>query len=243
VIRLVILLLLNMWALNSLAEQQFDVYRAEAMVANQSEAERINAAKATMGDVIVRVTGNVAALQHPLIRQAINAAPNYLLRFSYTSERDSGVSNTNLSNTNVSNANVSDTNVSNNAAGNPRSNRIKLILNYSPQAIEKLLSEAQLLQKSTQQIVLIQIDNVQDFSAFKQAQSYLKTVPLIQQSELLSINKDVLVFSLVVKGDVTLLKSTLELNPKWQTFDAATVDAQALPNQPLQLHFRWLYPS
>ncbi len=227
------LLLLNIWALNSLAEQQFDVYRAEAIVANQSEAERINAAKATMGDVIVRVTENVAALQHPLIRQAINAAPNYLLRFSYTSERDTHVANTSVPNANVTN----------NAASNLKSNRIKLILNYSPQAIEKLLSEAQLLQKSTQQTVLIQIDNVQDFSAFKQAQSYLKTVPLIQQSELLSINKDVLVFSLVVKGDVSLLKSTLELNPKWQTLEATTVHAQVLPNQPSQLNFRWLYPS
>lgn len=237
-VRLVMLLLFNIWALNSLAEQQFDVYRTEAIVANQSEAERINAAKATMGDVIVRVTGNVAALQHPLIRQAINEAPNFLLRFSYTSERDAGISGANASNSDVSNGKVS-----NNATSTPTPNRTKLVLNYSPQAIEKLLSDAQLLQKPMQQTLLIQIVNVQDFSAFKQAQAYLKTVSLIQHSELLSIHKDVLVFSLMVKGDVSSLKSTLELNPKWQALEATDMDAQALPAQPSQLNFRWLYPS
>lgn len=218
-VRLVVLLLLNIWALSSVAEQHLDVYRTEAMVENQSEAERINAAKATMGDVIARVTGDAAALQHPLIRKAISEAPNFLLQFSYTSERDANVVN------------------------NAKPDRIKLILNYSPQAIERLLSEAQLLQKPTQQIVLIQITNVQDFTAFKQAQAYLKTVSQIQQSELLSINKDVLIFNLIVKGDVSLLKTTLEANPKWQALGAMTIDTQVSPAQPPQLNFRWQYPS
>ncbi|MES2673184.1 MAG: DUF2066 domain-containing protein [Pseudomonadota bacterium] len=237
-VRLVILLLLNLWALSSLAQQQSDVYRAEAIVANQSEAERINAAKATIGDVIVRVTGDVTALQHPLIRQAINEAPNFLLRFSYTSERDVGATGANPSNSKVSNAGVSK-----DATGNLKPDRIKLILNYSPQTIEKLLADAQLLQRPLQQAVLIQIVNVQDFSAFKQAQAYLKTVSLIQRSELLSIHKDVLVFSVMAKGDVSLLKTALELNSKWQAVEATDMDAQALPAQPSQLIFRWLYPS
>lgn len=212
-----------MWVLSAAAEQQLDVYRTESIVANQSEAERVSAAKATIGDVIVRVTGNVTALQHPLIRQAISEAPNFLLQYSYASERDtSGV---------------------NNATNSAKPNRIKLILNYSPQAIEKLLSEAQLLQKSSQQKVLIQITNVQDFTAFKQAHAYLKTVSLIKQSELLSINKDVLIFNVVVDGDVALLKSTLEASSKWQALEGTNMNAEALPAQPSQLNFRWLYPS
>lgn len=218
-VRLVVLLLLNMWALSSIAEQQLDAYRTESIVANQSEAERVSAAKATMGDVIVRITGNATALQHPLIRQAISEAPNFLLQFSYASERDA------------------------NAANNAKPNGIKLILNYSPQAIEKLLLEAQLLQKPAQQIVLIQITNVQDFTAFKQAQAYLKTVSLIKQSDLLSIHKDVLIFNVVLKSDLTSLKSALELNPKWQAVDAMNIDTQSLPAQQSQLIFRWQYPS
>ena len=76
---------LNVWTCNAVA-QQLDVYRMETVVANQSEAERVKAAKATFGDVILRVTGDAIALQHPLIRQAINEAPNYLLRFNYAWE-------------------------------------------------------------------------------------------------------------------------------------------------------------
>ncbi len=212
-VRLVVLLLLNIWALSATAEQQLDVYRVETIVANQSEAERVNAAKATFGDVILRLTGgDVAALQHPLIHQAINDAPNYLLRFNYTSERDTTFPN----------------------AVKPASG-IKLILNYSPQAVEKLLRDAQLLQKPTQQKIIIQITNVQDFTAFKQAKAYLKTVAMIRHSELLSTSKDILVFNVIIDGDITLLKSTLELNAKWQLLESTT-DTSI---QPLQLNFRW----
>lgn len=80
--------LLSMSAsLSAWAQLNIDIYRIEATVANQSEAERIAAAKANLGEVITRVAGDSAALQHPLVRQALSEAPNYLSKFSYTSDK------------------------------------------------------------------------------------------------------------------------------------------------------------
>jgi len=69
------------------AQQPADVYRVEVPVANQSDAEREAAAKATLGEVLVRVTGDSSVILHPMVRDAINDAPNYLAKFSYTSEK------------------------------------------------------------------------------------------------------------------------------------------------------------
>jgi hypothetical protein len=81
-------LLLGLFAAAVSAQQPVDIYRVEAPVANQSEAERTTAAKATLGDVIVKVLGgDASALGHPLVRQAIVDAPNYLAKFSYSSEK------------------------------------------------------------------------------------------------------------------------------------------------------------
>lgn len=84
--RLFALLLVGCWALAAVAQQPVDNYRVETQVANQSEAERVAAARATLGDVIVHITGDTAALQHPLVRQALNDAPSYLQKFSYNSD-------------------------------------------------------------------------------------------------------------------------------------------------------------
>lgn len=81
------ILLLGLWAVACGAQQPLDIYRVEAPVANQSEAERTAAAKATLGDVIVKVLGDASALSHPLVRQAITDAPNYLAKFTYSSEK------------------------------------------------------------------------------------------------------------------------------------------------------------
>ena len=84
----IVFLVLSLFAVSAWAQQSLDVYRVEASVANQSEAERVAAAQANLGDVITKVLGgDSAALQHPLVRQAINEAPNYLAKFSYTSEK------------------------------------------------------------------------------------------------------------------------------------------------------------
>lgn len=87
-IALLVFSLLSMSAsLSAWAQLNIDIYRIEATVANQSEAERIAAAKANLGEVITRVAGDSAALQHPLVRQALTEAPNYLSKFSYTSDK------------------------------------------------------------------------------------------------------------------------------------------------------------
>ena len=75
-----------LFAASAWAQQSQDSYRIEAKVANQSEAERIAAAKANMGEVIQRITGDASSLQHPLVRQAISDAPNYLAKFNYPTD-------------------------------------------------------------------------------------------------------------------------------------------------------------
>lgn len=209
-VRLLILLWLNIWALSTLAQASVDVYRAELQVADQSESERIGAAKATFGDVIVRVTGDVNALQHPLIREAINNAPNYLLQFSYVSERES----------------------------TPQDG-LKLVLNYSSQAIEKLLRDAQLVSLNAPQGVMLQVTHVQSFADFKQVQAYLKNVAIIRRSELVSTHKDTLLFNLTLTGDAALLRETLNASGKLQASDVITGDTSNLSIQPVSLSFRW----
>lgn len=82
-----VLVLLGFLAVGAWAQQPIDIYKVETAVANQSDAEREAAAKATMGEVLVRVTGDSSVLLHPMIREALADAPNYLAKFSYNSEK------------------------------------------------------------------------------------------------------------------------------------------------------------
>lgn len=176
----ILLLILSLFALNVWA-QSADIYRVETPVANQSEAERVAAARATLGDVITHVLGDSAALQHPMVRQAIAEAPNYLSKFSYSSEK-------------------------------------MIVLNYSPQAIQTLLQKAQLIaaNASTAQGTTLYVVDVKDFTGFKQVQAYLKTVGVIRSVNLVSVEKDVLQFNLMLDGDEQLLKTTLEAGDRLQ---------------------------
>lgn len=176
----IVLLVLSLFVLSAWA--QVDPYRVEATVASQSEAERIAATKANLGGVITNVLGDTAALQHPLVRQAINDAPNYLAKYSYSSEK-------------------------------------AIVLNYSPQAIQTLLQQAQLIaaNASTAQGVMLYVVDVKDFTAFKQVQAYLKTVSVIRSVHLVSVGKDVLQFNVLLDGDEQLLKTTLNAGNKLQT--------------------------
>lgn len=185
----------NLLALNVLAQQAVDAYRVEATVANQSEAERVAAAQANMGNVIALVLGNTAGLQHPLVQQAIKDAPNYLAKFSYSSEKN-------------------------------------IVLNYSPKAIQTLLQQAQLIAATatTAQSVTLYVVDVKDFAAFKQVQAYLKTVGVIRNLSLVSVDKDVLQFNLLLDGDEQLLKTSLGASNKLQIVAG---DAQR------PLSFRW----
>ena len=70
------------------AQQPVDIYRVEVPVDSQSDADREAAAKATLGEVLVRVTGDTSVLLHPMIRDAINDAPDYLAKYTYSSEKN-----------------------------------------------------------------------------------------------------------------------------------------------------------
>lgn len=191
----IVLLVVSLFAINAWAQLAVDVYRVEATVANQSEVERVAAAKANLGEVIIRVMGDTAALQHPLVRQAINEAPNYLAKFSYSSDKT-------------------------------------IVLNYSPQAIQTLLQQAQLIapNASTAQGVTLYVVDVKDFTAFKQVQAYLKTVGAIRSANLVSVEKEVLQFNLLLDGDEQLLKTTLDAGNKLQIVVGDTLHP---------LSFRW----
>jgi uncharacterized protein len=195
-----IFLVLSLWVgslftCSAFAQQALDNYRVEATVANQSEAERVAAAQTTMGNVIARIMGDTAALQHPLIQQAVKNAPNYLAKFSYSSETT-------------------------------------IVLNYSPKAIQTLLQQAQLIAATatTAQSVILYVVDVKDFAAFKQVQAYLKTVGVIRNLSLVSVDKDILQFNLLLDGDEQLLKTSLGASNKLQVIVGDTLHP---------LSFRW----
>ena len=196
----IVLLVLSMFVLGlgaggACAQLAVDPYRVEATVANQSEAERVAATKANLGGVITTVLGDTTALQHPLIRQAINEAPNYLTKYSYTSEKT-------------------------------------IVLNYSAQAIQTLLQQAQLIaaNASTAQGVMLYVVDVKDFTSFKQIQAYLKTVGVIRSASLVKVEKDVLQFNVLLDGDEQLLKTTLAAANRLQAIVGDTQNSMT---------FRW----
>lgn len=102
------------------AGQKVDIYRADALVRSQSESERNAAARATFGEVIVRVSGQRSALEHPAIKAALPGAQNYLFGFSYRGVAEKIT---------VDGKTVP---------------AIGLQLNYEPKAIEQLLRQSQL---------------------------------------------------------------------------------------------------
>jgi len=102
------------------AGQLVNVYRAEVLVKTQAEAERNEAARATLGQVIVRVSGQLSALDNPIVQSAVKKAQNYLFGFTYQSSNQK---------------------ITEDGKVYPA---VSLQLNYSPQAIEHLLRQAQL---------------------------------------------------------------------------------------------------
>jgi hypothetical protein len=202
-----------------------DAYRVEVPVINQSEGERDAATRTALGQVIVGVAGDATVLQHPLVRRAIENAPSYVSRFNYTSERDNKLNSNNAQTNKTFDNKVKDA---------KSENALKLVLHYSPVAIQNLLRDAQLSTKPGFQGVVLKVFNVRDFVSFKQVQAYLKTVALISQSELVSVNKDVMLFNLTLGNETPPLKDILVLNSNWELDETSAVD----PITP-QLSFRW----
>ncbi len=83
----IVILLLSCLSISVCGQQMADIYRVEAQVTSQSEAERLIAARAHLDQVILRVAGNPAALQHPLVKEAVSNAPNYLAKYAYLSDK------------------------------------------------------------------------------------------------------------------------------------------------------------
>ena len=119
-LRLLVSSLIVVLASTASAGQKVDIYRADTLVKTQSESERNAAARATFGEVIVRVSGQRSALDHPAIKAAQPSAQNYLFGFTYKSSPEK---------------------ITVDGKTFPA---LSLQLNYEPQAIEKLLRDSQL---------------------------------------------------------------------------------------------------
>lgn len=148
------------------AGQQVDIYRAQALVKSQAEAERNAAARATFGELMVRVSGQRNALDNPVVRAAMPKAQNYLFGFSYKSSSEKLIE------------------------GSRSFTALALQLDYEPQAIGQLLRDAQLplwpAQRPTLLVWLVFKDSrglhlvpeVVDFQAINSAAAY-RGLPLM----------------------------------------------------------------
>lgn len=67
------------------AEQVVDLYTAEVLVTSQSGAERERAAREGLADLVVRVTGDPQAREHPQVQEALTRAEDFISEFNYVS--------------------------------------------------------------------------------------------------------------------------------------------------------------
>jgi len=59
------------------------LYTGQVLVASQSDADRTEALKSALGDVVVRVSGDKAVLARPDVAKAVADAERYVQQFSY----------------------------------------------------------------------------------------------------------------------------------------------------------------
>ncbi len=64
--------------------QPLDLYQADVLVLDQSEAERVRGARASLADVMLRLSGHPRVLEHEDVRAAIARAESYMHEFSYS---------------------------------------------------------------------------------------------------------------------------------------------------------------
>lgn len=199
------LLVILSCAASAYAALPLDAYRIETLVANQTETARNEAIKAHLADVIVRVAGDAHIVQNPLVSEAINNASSYLQQFSYVSDKENKASTSPI-----------------------------LVLTYSATAIDKLILQTRTSTSvnTSQKDFLVRVIDAQDFAAFKQIQSYFKSIALIKRSELRSTNKDSLEFSLTVDGDAEALTQALVAGNKLHLADKTDINTSLL-------QFRW----
>lgn len=117
-IRLIVALCFASWALVAAAGEEVDLYRVEALVTSQAEAERNRAAREALAELLVRVSGDSQAPSLPPLAAALRRPASYLHEFRYAS---------------------SDQQLEVDGQLRPAS---LLVLRFSPQAIERLLRES-----------------------------------------------------------------------------------------------------
>lgn len=116
--RLLVIAVLWVWSAGACAEQVVDIYRAEQLVASQSGAEREAAARRALGGIVVRVSGDRAAREHEQIAAALGRAQDFVYEFNYASTSET---------------------IERDGQEQPAT---KLVLKFSPSAIESLLRTA-----------------------------------------------------------------------------------------------------
>jgi len=91
----------------------------------------------------------------------------------------------------------------------------ELFTNFANKVADHLSSQyAITLGQQTAQTYYMQISHVRDFAAMKKSQAYLKTLALVQKSELIRVNEQGLLLALTIEGDARLLASTLLLGKR-----------------------------
>jgi hypothetical protein len=77
------------------AKQVEGLYKAKVLVPNQSQQSHLSGAKAGLMEVLHKVTGYEAPIEHPVVARALGIADQYLYQFSFTridqSDKDAGV--------------------------------------------------------------------------------------------------------------------------------------------------------
>lgn len=91
----------------------------------------------------------------------------------------------------------------------------QLFAEFTHQLADHLSSQYSVnLGQQTAQTYYMQISNIRQFIAVKKSQAYLKTLAMIQKSELIKVNEHGLLLKLTVEGDARLLASTLLLGKR-----------------------------
>ena len=90
-----------------------------------------------------------------------------------------------------------------------------LFANFIHKLADQLSSQYSVtLGQQTAQTYYMQISNIRHFAAVKKSQAYLKTLAMVQKSELIKVNEHGLLLVLTVEGDSRLLESTLLLGKR-----------------------------
>ena len=90
-----------------------------------------------------------------------------------------------------------------------------LFANFTHKLADQLSSQYSVtLGQQTAQTYYMQISNIRHFAAVKKSQAYLKTLAMVQKSELIKVNEQGLLLLLTMEGDSRLLESTLLLGKR-----------------------------